>query len=89
MSPYMAKITGNEDFLYVWTLGVEGMGDGSDTLVTLDVRGKSKTFGNVIHTVSVGGRHEAHPEDDLNALFRPRQILKNWKQFKPEILTYS
>ena len=26
LSPYMAKITGEEDFLYVWTLGVEGGG---------------------------------------------------------------
>ena len=28
MSPYMAKIEGQEDFVYVWTLGVEGLGDG-------------------------------------------------------------
>ena len=27
MSPYMAKIVGQEDFAYVWTLGVEGLGD--------------------------------------------------------------
>ena len=27
MSPYMAKIKGQEDFVYVWTLGVEGVGD--------------------------------------------------------------
>jgi selenium-binding protein 1 len=26
----MAKITGQEEFLYVWTLGMEGVGDGSD-----------------------------------------------------------
>ena len=24
MSPYMAKIVGQEDFVYVWTLGEEG-----------------------------------------------------------------
>ena len=24
-SPYMAKITGQEDFVYVWTLGMEGV----------------------------------------------------------------
>ena len=24
MSPYMAKIVGQEDFVYVWTLGAEG-----------------------------------------------------------------
>ena len=44
----------------MWTLGVEGLGDGSDKLVTVDVRPGSKTFGRVVHTVSVGGRHEAH-----------------------------
>lgn len=59
-SPYMPMITGVEEFVYVWTLGVEGMGDGSDKLVTVDVREKSKTFGKVINSVSVGGRHEAH-----------------------------
>ena len=59
-SPYMAKLTSQEDFVYVWTLGREGMGDGSDKLVTLDARPGSKTYGEVIHTVSVGGRHEAH-----------------------------
>src|SRR3954465_15981147 len=60
-SPYMAKITGEEDYVYVWTLGVEGMGDGSDKLVTVDVRKGSPTFGKAIKSVSVGGRHEAHP----------------------------
>ncbi len=60
MSPYMAKITGQEDFVYVWTLGAEGVGDGSDKLVTVDVRPDSPTYGQVVHTVSVGGRHEAH-----------------------------
>jgi selenium-binding protein 1 len=59
-SPYMTKITGEEDFVYVWTLGVEGVGDGSDKLVTVDVRKNSPTFGKPIRSVSVGGRHEAH-----------------------------
>lgn len=59
-SPYMAKITGHEEFVYVWTLGVEGLGDGSDKLVTVDVRTNSPTRGQVIHSASVGGRHEAH-----------------------------
>ena len=59
-SPYMAKITGEEDYVYVWTLGVEGMGDGSDKLVTVDVRKASPTFGKPIRSASVGGRHEAH-----------------------------
>jgi selenium-binding protein 1 len=60
MSPYMAKITGQEDFVYVWTLGVKGLGDGQDKLVTIDVRPGSTTYGKVIHTLSVGGRNEAH-----------------------------
>src|SRR5512132_1710476 len=59
-SPYMAKITGEEEFVYVWTLGVDGLGDGSDKLVTIDVRTNSPTFGKVIDVDSVGGRHEAH-----------------------------
>ena len=37
MSPYMAKIVGQEDFVYVWTLGAEGVGDEQDKLVTVDV----------------------------------------------------
>lgn len=60
MSPYMAKITGQEDFVYVWTLGADGVGDGSDKLVTIDVRPGSATFGKVVASASVGGRHEAH-----------------------------
>lgn len=63
LSPYMPKITGQEEFVYVWTLGIEGLGDGSDKLVTVDVRPGSATFGKVVHTVSVGGRHEAHHGD--------------------------
>jgi selenium-binding protein 1 len=59
-SPYMPKITGEEEFVYVWTLGVEGLGDGSDKLVTVDVRKGSPTFGKVIDSDSVGGRGEAH-----------------------------
>lgn len=59
-SPYMAKITGQEDFVYVWTLGVEGLGDGQDKLVTVDVNPKSEHFGKVVATLSVGGRNEAH-----------------------------
>jgi selenium-binding protein 1 len=60
MSPYMAKIVGQEDFLYVWTLGAEGVGDEQDKLVTVDVNPSSKNFGTVINSLSVGGRNEAH-----------------------------
>src|SRR5689334_7063608 len=35
MSPFMPKLSGQEDYVYVWTLGVEGLGDGSDKLVTV------------------------------------------------------
>jgi methanethiol oxidase len=60
-SPYTAKlIKGQEDYVYVWALGVEGLGDGSDKLVTVDVHPKSKSYGKVIHSVSVGSRGEAH-----------------------------
>ncbi len=60
MSPYMAKITGQEDFVYVWTLGMEGVGDEQDKLVTIAVNPKSPDYGKVVHTLSVGGRNEAH-----------------------------
>src|SRR5678815_1187785 len=60
-SPYMSKlIKGQEDYVYVWTLGVEGVGDGSDKLVTVDVHPKSKSYGKVINSVSIGSRNEAH-----------------------------
>jgi selenium-binding protein 1 len=60
-SPYMGNlIKGQEDFLYVWALGVAGLGDGEDKLVTIDVNPKSKTYGKVLNHVSVGERGEAH-----------------------------
>lgn len=60
MSPYMAKIVGQEDFVHIWTLGVEGIGDGQDKMVTVDVNPLSKHFAEVVHVESVGGRNEAH-----------------------------
>src|SRR6266705_5247954 len=59
-SPYLARIEGQEEFVYVWTLGVEGMGDGADKLITVDVKPGSPTYGKVINNVSVEGRNEAH-----------------------------
>jgi methanethiol oxidase len=60
-SPYISKlIKGQEDYVYVWTLGVEGLGDGSDKLVTVDVNPKSKSYGKVVNSVSTGTRAEAH-----------------------------
>lgn len=60
MSPYMSKIVGQEDYVYVWTLGTEGVGDEQDKLVTVDVNPGSGSYGEVVHAVSVGGRNEAH-----------------------------
>ena len=60
-SPYMSRlIKGQEHFLHVWTLGIKGVGDGSDKLVTIDADPASKSYGKVIHSASVGGRGEAH-----------------------------
>jgi len=61
LSPYTTSlIKGQEKYLQVWTLGMKGVGDESDKLVTIDVDPESKTFGKVVNTVSVGGRGEAH-----------------------------
>lgn len=60
-SPFTtALINGQEEFLHVWTLGMPGIGDESDKLVTIDVEPGSANFGKVIHALSVGGRGEAH-----------------------------
>ena len=60
-SPYMGNlIKGQEDYLYVWALGVKGMGDGMDKLVTIDVNPASSRYGKVIHKVSAKSRGEAH-----------------------------
>lgn len=63
LSPYMAKITGQEDFAYIWTLGASGVGDEQDKLVTVDVNPKSPKYGKVVDSLSVGGRNEAHHSD--------------------------
>lgn len=59
-SPFTPLVKGQEDFVYVWTLGVKGLGDESDKLVTVDANPASKTYGKVINRLSVGGRGEAH-----------------------------
>jgi len=61
LSPYTASlIKGQEAYLHVWALGEKGLGDESDKLVTIDADPKSKTYGKVVSSVSVGGRGEAH-----------------------------
>jgi len=59
-SPYIQKLLGQEDFVYVWTLGIDGVGDGSDKLVTIGANPARPDYGKVVSQVSVGGRHEAH-----------------------------
>jgi selenium-binding protein 1 len=60
-SPYLSTlIKGQEDYVHVWTLGVKGLGDESDKLVTVDVNPQSADYGKVVHVLSVGGRGEAH-----------------------------
>ena len=60
-SPYVTSlIKGQEDYVHVWTLGVKGLGDGRDKLVTIDANPKSKQYGKVIHKISLVGRGEAH-----------------------------
>lgn len=60
-SPYMANLLkGQEDFVHVWTLGIKGMGDGNDKLVTIDANPKSRTYGKVVHKLVLPGRGEAH-----------------------------
>jgi selenium-binding protein 1 len=68
----MAKITGQEDLVYIWTLGMEGLGDEQDKLVTIAVNPSSPDYGKVVHTLSIGGRNEAHHSgltDDRNYLW--------------------
>lgn len=60
-SPYTTNlIKGQEDFVHIWTLGIKGMGDGNDKLVTIDANPKSKKYGQVVHKVVLPGRGEAH-----------------------------
>src|SRR5256714_12584001 len=84
-SPYLARIDGQEEFVYVWTLGVEGMGDGSDKLVTVDVKPGSPSYGKVVSSSSVGGRNEAHHggvTDD------PRQLWLAGLESSPGFIFY-
>jgi methanethiol oxidase len=59
-SPYMAKIVGQEDFVYVWTLGDPKLGAASDSLVTVDVKPGSPAYGKVVSRVETGSIDEAH-----------------------------
>ncbi len=63
LSPFLPKITGQEDYVYVYTLGVDGLGDGNDKLVTLGANPRRPGYGKVVSQVSMPGRHEAHHGD--------------------------
>jgi len=60
MSAYMPKVTGQEDYVYVVTLGMEGVGDGQDKLVTVGANPAKPSYGKVISSTSLGGQHEVH-----------------------------
>ena len=63
MSAYMPKVTGQEDYVYVYTLGVPGLGDGNDKLVTIGANPDRPGYGKVLHQAPIPGRHEAHHGD--------------------------
>lgn len=63
LSPFLPKITGQEDYLYVYTLGVQGLGDGNDKLVTLGANPNRPGYGKVLNVATIPGRHEAHHGD--------------------------
>ena len=56
-SPFLPKVTGQEDYIYVWTLGVKGVADGNDSLVTVDANPRSASYGKIIHRAPVPGQH--------------------------------
>jgi selenium-binding protein 1 len=59
-SPFLPKVTGQEDYIDVWTLGIKGVGDGNDSMVTVDANPKSAGYGKIVHRAPVPGQHEAH-----------------------------
>src|SRR4029450_12337583 len=54
------KVTGQQDYIYVCTLGVKGVADGNDSMVTVDVNPASSRYGQIVHRAPVPGQHEAH-----------------------------
>ena len=62
LPPDMVKITGQEDFVYVWTLGEEGIGDEQDKLVTIDVNSARATKGADIEETALNTNLEAADE---------------------------
>ena len=82
MSPYMAKIVGQEDFVYVWTLGVVGVGDEQDKLVTVDVNPKSTNYGKVVDQ-ALGRRPQRGAP--LRSHRRPRFLWATGARHQPHL----
>src|SRR5262249_23210753 len=59
-SPFLPKVTGQEDYIYVWPPGVKGVADGNDSIVTVAANPKSPSYGKIITRAPVPGQHEAH-----------------------------
>ncbi len=82
-SPYITNlIKGQEDYIHVWTLGVEGLGDGSDKLVTVDVNPASSSYGKVVGSVSVGGSRRGAPHGIHG---RPALPVGRWARRQPHL----
>ena len=82
-SPYVGNlIKGQEDYVYVWALGIEGLGDGSDKLVTVDVNPRSSSYGKVISSATytsvtpVGSRRSA--ADAARAHVRRKSVRRRF-----------
>jgi selenium-binding protein 1 len=72
-SPYMGNlIKGQEDYVYVWTLGVKGLGDGFDKLVTIDANPSSKQYGKVTRSPWVGAARRITWASPTTAAFSGR-----------------
>ena len=62
-SPYMAKITGQEDFVYIWTWVRKASATSrTNWSPSTSIPSRSK-YGKVVSSLSVGGRNEAHHSD--------------------------
>lgn len=73
-SPYMAKITGHEEYVYVWTLGVDGVGDESERL-----RPEASAMLSRSETIASKERSETSQSDRPFALssWRTRQLCSD------------
>jgi selenium-binding protein 1 len=59
-SPFMKKLAGQEDYIYVWTLGIPERDIKSDSLVTVGARPGTPEYGKVVSRLELGEITEAH-----------------------------